>query len=743
MTEESKPESAPGPQSSDPDAIDIRHYLHVVEKRKWLIAAVAACVLAVTLIYTLRQPKIFSATATLLVETSAPQVLGQGVNDVVDLGTGSYWYNKEYFNTQLNIVRSRDVAERTLRMYPAMATAEFWGVGEEIDDAEEKEKVLKNFSAVDMLSRRVQAKDVKDARLITISIEDIDPSRAAAVANGIANAFVEANLDRKVNTTKGAADWLGDQMSELRVKLEDSERTLQKFKEENDILTTGLEDRQKISSERLVMLNTEMTRLKLKKVQQEARLRQANDLKQKSQGAELGGEIARELLDNAVIVELKKRYVELKAQRAEFSERYQEQHPKLVAVTKQMEIVRADLQREIDRTMVAEESAYQETLDVEKRLDEMLAAETKVSETLNRKELGYNKAKREVENSSRLYGLVDRRLKETDLTGGLKANNMSVLDLAQEPKRPIRPSLKRNLAVGLVLGLMLALFAAFGLEYLDNTIKGHEDVEQLLGLPFLGIIPAIAGETKAGKEIRRDLVVLDAPKSSAAECCRSVRTNLMFMSPDRPLRNLVITSAGPQEGKTTVANALAITMAQAGSRVLLVDTDMRRPRMHRVYGVSNEIGVSSVLVGDAKLSDAIKHTEVPNLDILPCGPVPPNPAEMLLSNAFKALIVELNNRYERIVFDSPPVGAVTDPVILGTQTDGVVLVFKGGQTTREIAAQATRSILDANVRILGAIINDLDVESRKYGYYYYSYYKKYGGYYGDYKSDEDKGVVKA
>jgi len=743
MTEETRPESATGPQSSDPDSIDLRHYLQVVEKRKWLIAAVAAATLAVTLIYTLRQPKIYSATATVLVETSAPQVLGQSVNEVVDLGTGSYWYNKEYFNTQLNIVKSRDVAERSIRMYPAMGTAEFWGVGEDIDDPDEKQKVQKEFSAVNTLMSRVQAKDVKDARLLNITIEDTEPGRAATVANAISNAFVEANLDRKLDTTKGAADWLGDQMSELRTKLENNERTLQKYKEENDILTTGLEDRQKISSERLVMLNNEMTKLKLKKVQQEARLRQANELRKKSEGAELGGEIARELLDNAVIIELKKKYVELKAQRAELAERYQEQHPKLVAVTKQMDVVRADLQREIDRTLVAEESAYQETLDVEKRLEEMLASERTVSEQLNRKEIGYNQAKREVENSTRLYELVNRRLKETDLTGVLKSNNMSVLDQAQEPKFPVRPSLKRNLAVGLVLGLMLALFAAFGLEYLDNTIKGHEDVEQLLGLPFLGIIPAIAGETKAGKEIRRDLVVLDAPKSSAAECCRSVRTNLLFMSPDRPLRNLVITSAGPQEGKTTVANALAITMAQAGSRVLLVDTDMRRPRMHRVYGVSNEIGVSSVIVGDAKLSDAIKHTEVTNLDILPCGPVPPNPAEMLLSNAFKVLVAELNNRYERIVFDSPPVGAVTDPVILGTQTDGVVLVFKGGQTTREIAAQATRALLDANVRILGAVINDLDIESRKYGYYYYSYYKKYGGYYGDYKSDEEKTAAKA
>jgi capsular exopolysaccharide synthesis family protein len=188
---------------------------------------------------------------------------------------------------------------------------------------------------------------------------------------------------------------------------------------------------------------------------------------------------------------------------------------------------------------------------------------------------------------------------------------------------------------------------------------------------------------------------------------------------------------------------MAITMAQAGTRVLLIDTDMRRPRMHKVYGVSNEVGISSLIVGDAAYEDAIKHTEVENLDILPCGPIPPNPAEMLLSQAFKNVFAELKRRYDRLIFDSPPVGAVTDPVILGTQTDGAVIVFKGGRTTRDIARQATRALLDANVRILGAVVNDLDIESRKYGYYYYSYYKKYGGYYGEYGGDDAAKVVKA
>ncbi len=718
----------------DEESIDLRQYLRVIIKRKWLITAISVSVLALTTLWTLRQTKIYRSTASILVETSAPKVLGQGVSEVVSLGTGSYWWNQEYFNTQLSILQSRDVARRAVQRTPILAEPSFWDLGKNIDDPEQRKKMLEEFDPVARVQAAISVEGVKDARIIKVSVEDSKPKRAMQLANAVSQAFVAGNLDRKLETTQGAADWLGDQMSELKVKLENSEKALQQFKEDNDILTTSLKDRQKVSSERLVMLSNELTKVRLKKVEQAARLRQAKALKAHSTDDEMGGEMARELLNSPVVTSLKQRYAELKTQRADLAQRYQDQHPKMVALRQQMKIIRDDLTREIDQALAAEESAYQETLEVEKRLTVMLQDERKVAGELNSKEIGYKQLEREVENNSRLYGLVNKRLKEADLSGLLKTNNMSILDAAKEPVFPVRPQVRRNLAVGLLLGLMLAFLAAFGLEYLDNTIKGHEDVEQVLGLPFLGLIPSISPENKNGVSIRRDLVVLDAPKSSASECARSLRTNLLFMSPDQPLKSFVITSAGPQEGKTTVTNSLAVTMAQTGSRVLLVDTDMRRPRMHKVYGVSNETGISSLILGEATLRDAVKHTEVQNLDILPCGPIPPNPAELLLSDAFAQVREDLLKHYDRVLFDSPPVGAVTDPVLLATLTDGVVLVLKAGKTQREVAQQAIRALRDAKAHILGAVINDLDVESRKYGYYYYSYYKKYGGYYGE---DED------
>jgi capsular exopolysaccharide synthesis family protein len=220
----------------------------------------------------------------------------------------------------------------------------------------------------------------------------------------------------------------------------------------------------------------------------------------------------------------------------------------------------------------------------------------------------------------------------------------------------------------------------------------------------------------------------------AAECCRSIRTNILFMSPDHPIRAMVITSPSPQEGKTTTAINLAIAMAEAGGKVLVVDTDMRRPRLHRSFGVPNQLGMSTVILGDSKLEDAIKRTDVPNLDVLTCGPIPPNPSELLHTKRFAQVIEDCKARYDRVILDSPPTSAVTDPAVLGNLADGVILIVKGATTTREAAAHARRQLVSAKCRLLGVIVNEIDFSNPGYGYHYY-YYRKYSRYGYTYGSD--------
>jgi capsular exopolysaccharide synthesis family protein len=230
--------------------------------------------------------------------------------------------------------------------------------------------------------------------------------------------------------------------------------------------------------------------------------------------------------------------------------------------------------------------------------------------------------------------------------------------------------------------------------------------------------------------------VQTAPKSAVAECLRAVRTNLLFMSPDKPLKTIMVTSSGPQEGKTTTATSLAITMAGSGNRVLLMDADMRRPRIHRIFGAPNQAGLSSLILGEGSLEALVKDTGVENLWVLPCGPIPPNPAELLHTAAFQRILGAAASAYDRVIIDSPPIGVVADAVVMATQVDGTLVVLKAGKTDRDVARQAVRQLADVKAPVFGAVLNDLDLSDQKYGQY--SYYYQYGYYYGEGKSVDGK-----
>jgi capsular exopolysaccharide synthesis family protein len=350
----------------------------------------------------------------------------------------------------------------------------------------------------------------------------------------------------------------------------------------------------------------------------------------------------------------------------------------------------------------------------------------------------YKPLQRSSEQEGKMYSLIASRQKEIDITGPMKTNNVRVLERAIVPGAPVRPKPVQNLLLGLVFGLGVGIGLAFVIEALDNTLKTQADVEQFLGTAVLGLVPIIGAApgneaVQLGDNLReRDLGVFLDPKSVAAECCRSIRTNILFMSPDRPLKTMVVTSPSPQEGKTTTAINLGVTMAEAGGRVLIVDTDMRRPRLHRSFGVPNQIGISSVIVGKTTLEEAIRRTDVPNLDVLTCGPVPPNPSELLHTERFKVVLAECAKLYDRIILDSPPTSAVTDPAVLGNLADGVVLVIKAGETTRESAMHARRQLASAKARLFGVVVNAIDFSNPAYGYeYYYRNYYRYGYTYGN------------
>ncbi|MBL4818781.1 MAG: polysaccharide biosynthesis tyrosine autokinase, partial [Deltaproteobacteria bacterium] len=374
-----------------------------------------------------------------------------------------------------------------------------------------------------------------------------------------------------------------------------------------------------------------------------------------------------------------------------------------------------------------------------------IKAERRQEAHLNKLGLDYGRLKREVDTNANLYDLVANRLKEIGLIGMLQVNNVSMLDAARVPVAPYKPDWKTNMLASLFFAVFLSLGLALLLEILDQTFKDQEEVESFLGLPFLGIMPAISPESKlpknpTKKELmalarKKDLYSETHSKSTLSECARAIRTNLLFMTPDKPFRSLLVSSSLAGEGKTTLAVNLAVTMAQAGSRVILVDADLRRPRIHKSFQVENEIGLSNLIVNSSDMNEAIVHSSIDNLDLLPCGPVPPNPAELLHTSGFKQTLEELYKRYDKIIFDSPPVSAVTDPVVLGTSVDGVLMVIKTGTTHRNAVKRSVRALQDAHARILGVVLNDSEASKTQYGYSYARYYwygnYYYGGQYGE------------
>lgn len=720
------PEQSPGPDGSATatqasGGFNLRSYAHVLLKRKWLVLGVLGLVMVSAALVTFRQTRIYEARASVIVDVSAPQVLGN-VREVVDLGTGNYWMSRDYLASQKVIIASREVSLKVVDALKLQDDAAFWLPAPFTPGRTRHE-------AASRLMSSIQVAAPKENRILEIYVRHADPDTAARLCNAVADAYFEFNLEHKLGSTRNAVRWLADQLDDLKKELNQAELALYQFKRDNDVLSVSVEDKQNLLTRQIEKLNDHLTEMRVKRLELLAKRRQV----QAARNADPLHESAAPLYETPIITEIKRSHIEEQRKLAELRERYLDHHPLVRAQKAKVDLSLSNLRREIDNVLAATESKYNEVADAEKHLAGALATAKHEAMALNLKQIDYNRLKRGQENTEKLYGLVLSRLKESDLSAQLRVSNVRTLDRATKPWIPIRPNVRGNLLLALLLGLAGGLGLAFFVEALDVTVKSQQDIEAISGLPFLGILPSIEEKTSSGKrgnngvtDPTKDLYLHLHPKSSVAECARSIRTNLMFMSPERPLRTLMVTSPGPREGKTTTAISLAIAMAQAGQRVLLIDTDLRRPRVHRAFGLTSEVGITSLLLGEGSLDRVVKTTVVPNLWVLPCGPLPPNPAEILDTETFRVLLDGMQSHYDRIVLDSPPVIAVTDAAVLGARVDGVVVVAKSSHTAREGLRRTVRVLKDVGARLLGCILNDLDLTERSYGQYYYYYYRRYG-----------------
>lgn len=701
--------------------VDPRYYLRVILRRRWLILLVFAVVTGATTLYTTRQPRVYAAQISLIIDSKEPRFLDTQIQDVNN-DTGSYyWANKEYLETQYKIIQSRAVSQRVVEKLGLASDPEFLGVSK-VTDEKRRAEVMAGVDAVALLQGKIKVEPIKESRVSLIRIEDSEPNRAALLANEIAQAYADEVLSQKLKLTENASRWLDERRDSLSDSARASELALYTFRRQQDIL--ALDDRSSMVSQKLQDTSKALTDAQLRIAGLKARVAAIRSV-QATQSAEdrLWAEALPAARENVTLTKLKDRVFLLRNDVSDLQSRYLDEHPKLLEAREKLAAAEKDFARELSNIVISTEAELKEATERERNLMAMFdSTKTEVFE-LEKKKVELDKFKNDSENAKRQYDSVYKRLKDIELSGLLRTSNVRVLDAARPVLAPVRPNVPQGVLMGLIGGLLMGLALALLLEFLDSSITSQQQIEERLGLTFLGFVPTIPETTGSSP----DLHIHREPKSLIAECMRAIRTNVLFMSPDKPFKRMLVTSSGPQEGKSTTTINLGIAMAQSGNRVLIIDTDMRRPRVHKAFGVPNDVGVSSLIVGEQQIDDAIKSTEVPGLFVMPCGPIPPNPAELLHTKAFADLLNKLGDRFDRIILDSPPVGAVADAIVLATQVDGVVVVLKAGQTNRDVAMRTVRALRDVKAPLYGAVLNDVDLERSKYGDYYYGYSYRYYG----------------
>jgi succinoglycan biosynthesis transport protein ExoP len=652
----------------------------------------------------------------------------------------TYYEDPEpYFSTQHKILKGRDLTRRVVRKLKLETVPEFNGTAAPpptpvtmLRDLETRLiKLIRPSSAVQPEPPKVDESSdesslvsafighvdvlpVRGSHLVDVTFTSQTPKFAATAANALVDEYVEQNLQVKLQSTGGMLDWLERELAGQQKKVEDSERALAQYRERENALS--LDEKQNIVLSRLNQLNDAATRARTTRVQKESLYNQV-----KSISAGTAPDAIPIIAQNQSVQNAKSKLTTLQADRVRLLDRYGEKHPQVVQVNNGL----ADAQRQYDLAVTgAVQSArneYEAAIIEERSLSQNLEGAKAEATDLNRKGIGYGVMEREAKSNREVYQSLLTREKELRVSANSRTNNVRVIDHAETPRAPVTPGGRRTWLISIVAGLVLSVAVALGLDYMNDTIKTPEDVTRRLKLPFLGLVPSVRGD-------KHPLLASSHVPHDFGESFRALRTSLLSKYPGEGTKIIVVTSAQPLEGKTTTAANIAMALAYGGSRVLLIDADMRRPGLHRPLRLTNERGLSQVLIGQARVRDVIQRTVDPNLLAITAGRTPPNPSELLSSERMKTLLTNLaHGPFDWIIVDTPPVLAVTDAVILAPIVSGVTFVIGAEMTRRRLAERALETIMASHPRYAAVVLNRVDFARNKYYYsrYYGHQYKNY------------------
>ncbi|HMA53892.1 MAG TPA: polysaccharide biosynthesis tyrosine autokinase [Acidobacteriota bacterium] len=744
---------------TDKKEIDLLEYGRVLLKRKWVLVTFAAVLVALAAVLSFTRTPLYRATATLLIDEPGTSLLN--IQDV--LNSGAYIrsdYLGTYFNTQLRLLTSRSLAERVAKKLNLGARPEFrteggarsgllaglrsvltfrWlaGRGRAGDEAKAPPTPAVSSYAF-AIQRGLSIVPIPETRLVYVSYVSPHAALSADVVNALVEEFVSFSVETRYEATKQTSEFLTEQTALLREDLKRKEEDLQKYGQEKDLLY--LSDNESSVVNKFADVNTALTTAQIERYAKESAYLELKNLRVDS---------LPESVSNPTIQALRTTYSQVKSDYDEKGRIYRPEYPEMVQLKARLDATRNTLIEEIRKAVDAAESEYRAALKQENSLKGLLDEQRGDVTRMNRNAIFYHTLRTEVENMRTLLSTLVAKQNEIQVSsqlGGLRTSNIKIVDRALVPPGPFTPNVRRNLLMALLLGLFGGLGLIFLVEYLDNTVKGPEDVEKLVGLPSLGIIPYLSADSsrkksdvygsyrsygaeqaKPGEDMPavREIELVNHlyPKFSIAEDYRTVRTSILFSHADSTPKTIAFTSTVPQEGKSATISNLAVSFAQLEGKVLLVDADLRKPRLNKVFNLRNVIGLSSLLAGKCSYEEVIQKTSIDNVWTIPSGPHPPNPAELLNSRAMKELLARAKDEFSIVLLDTPPVLAVIDPVIVSSLADSTVFVVRAGKTTRRSLERAVEEVRRSKADIIGVVFNEVRMGRQSIGTPFYHYYQ--------------------
>ena len=746
---------------TDRKEIDLLEYVRIVLKRKWVLVTFAAVLIALAAVLSFTRTPLYRATATLLIDEPGASMIN--IQDV--LNAGAYYrsdYLGTYFNTQLRLLTSRSLAERVAKKLNLGARPEFretggpragflaglksvitfrWLAGRGKDPGAGTAKTAPAqayASYAYAILGGLSIAPIPETRLVYVSYVSPHAALSADVVNALVEEFVSFSVETRYEATKQTSEFLTEQTALLREDLKRKEEDLQKYGQEKDLLY--LSDNESTVVNKFSDVNTALTTAQIERYAKESAYLELKNLDVDS---------LPEAVSNPTIQALRTTYAQVKSDYEEKGRTYRPEYPEMVQLKARLDATRNTLQDELRKAVEAAESDYRSALKKESSLQGLLNEQRGDVTRMNKNAIFYHTLRTEVENMRTLLSTLVAKQNEIQVSsqlGGLRTSNIKVVDRALVPSGPFTPNVRRNLLMALLVGLFGGLGLIFLVEYLDNTVKGPEDVEKLAGLPSLGIIPYLSAEgarkrsdvygsyrsygsedAKAGEalpEVREiELINHLYPKFSIAEDYRTVRTSILFSHADSTPKTIAFTSTLPQEGKSATVSNLAVSFAQLEGKVLLVDADLRKPRLSKIFNLRNANGLSSYLAGKNSFDEVVQKTSIDNVWTIPSGPHPPNPAELLNSKRMKELLAQAKDAFNVVLLDTPPVLAVIDPVIVSSLADSTVFVVRAGKTTRRSLQRAIEEVRKSKADIIGVVFNEVRIGRQGIGTPFYHYYE--------------------